>query len=84
MKTISEIIEAGLERLNTAHPGVSTGRARSGHSIDKLNRNLEKISVELDGKDFDSAKVAQIPNCFKKQPLVWQCLGSDIALEVYQ
>jgi hypothetical protein len=85
MKTISEIIEARLSKFNSAHPGISTNpKNRIGKAVDTLNRNLDKISIEVNGQDFNSALIVKIPNCFKKAPLVWRCLGSDIALELYQ
>jgi len=91
-KTIAEFIEGKLKRFNSEHAGVKNvaanpdcGIERVARTIDKLNADIAKMAVEINGQDFDQNRVPRFPNNFKKQPFgLYQCLGANLAIEILE
>lgn len=95
---VSEIIEINLEHLNANHPGITArGRERLAQKIDKINRDIAKCSIEINGQDYDG-ETPQFNNPFPNNktlhqangsfsesegvPLIWRTLDNALHLEV--
>lgn len=71
---ISDCIEANLHKLDNVFINTNP-ETRLGQKIDKLNRDIQKCSCEVNGQDWDG-DVNQFHNPFPDKPVTYQSNGS--------
>ena len=93
--SIGEHIERKLHLLDGVKVNADAA-SRSGAKIDRLNRNIQKCSCEVNGQDWDGQK-QQFDNPFpqkkvlhqangsaqlENEPLIWKTFDNSLQLEV--
>ena len=87
---ISTFIARKLNYLNSTHQGIAKVDEKAylnrvGDAIATRNANLDKICIEVDNVEFTKENFldeVQLPNPFKKIPVIYTSYGSSLVMEV--
>ena len=86
---IYSFIARKLHYLNATHQGIAKVDEkdylnRVGDAIATRNANLDKICIEVDNVEFTKENFldeVQLPNPFKKIPVIYTSYGSSLVME---